>query len=265
MLEINASDPMEIRERLKHHQKIHYKSRFKFLMAHKGVRPGTFTGLMGTAGAGKSTLVKSIISDCAEQIPITIYLTEEKTIDYEIKLHEMKSKMENITFIEESMIPFDEMDLEGAMIILLENLFMVDSDIIFMDNITTSTLYERFGLKGQTTLVNKLRDFANNTGKTIFFIAHTKKDADNNGYKLFNGGDIRGTYQLYQQAEYFYIMQPISVKDQLFPIMQITKHRFHEINKRYYLLGFKDGFYKFDMEINFDKIRDIFKKRNTLR
>lgn len=265
MLEINASDPYEVRERLKHHQKIHYKSRFKFLMSHKGIRPGSFTGLMATAGAGKSTLIKSIISDCAEITNVSIYLTEEKTIDYEIKLHEMKSKMDNITFIEEGTIPFDDMDLDGAMVILLETLFMTESDIIFMDNITTSILYEKFGIKGQTTLINKLRGFANDSGKTIFYIAHTKKDADNNGYKLFNGGDIRGTYQLYQQAEYFYILQPVSVNNQFFPIMQVAKHRFHEVDARYFLLGFKDGQYKFDMEINFDKIKDIFKKRNTLR
>lgn len=265
MLEQKASNPQDVRERMKHHTKVHYKSRFKFLMAHNGIRPGSFTGLMATAGAGKSTLVKSIISDCAETTRITIYLTEEKMVDYEIKLHGMNSKMENISFIEESNIPYDEMDLHGAITILLENLFMTDSEIIFFDNITTSILYEKFGYKGQTTLIGKLRQFANEANKTIFFISHTKKDVDNNGYRLLNGGDIRGTYQLYQQAEYFYILQPIRVKDKFFPILQVSKHRFHEVEKYLFLLGYKDGQYKFDMGINFEKVKEIFKQRDTLR
>lgn len=273
MVEQDSSTREEAEERLKKHNTQVYTSRFSFLNVHKGIRPSSFTGLMGTAGSGKSTLTKSIISDCAQTEPVTVYLTEEEKSDYELQLHQIGAKMENIKYISESQLPFEGADNDGCISMLLETLFMSDSNVIFIDNVTTSKLYEKFGYNGQCKLIESLRSFTKESGKTVFYIAHTKKNADNNGAELFNGGHIRGTYQAYQQAEYFYSLQPISTTitrngekiEYMFPILQILKHRYHDISKRFYLLGYKDGQYKFDTEIDYEKIKDIWKKRNTLR
>lgn len=266
MIEKTASDVSDIKTRQIQHKKQVYKSRFGFLNAHFGVRPSSFTGLMGTAGSGKSTLIKSIISDCAATHKVNCYLTEEKSEDYEMHLHQIGANMGNISFIEENESAFQGMDCEGAIAMLLESLFMCESDIIFLDNITTSVLYEKYQYNGQTRLISALRAFCNDTGKTVFYIAHTKKGSDNNGHRLFTGDDIRGTSQAFQQAEYFYILQPVNVGEQTFPILQVSKHRFHpKIGGKFFLLGYYEDQYKSDMRLTWDKVKDIFKKRNTLK
>lgn len=266
MIEKTATNKDEIKARRAQHNKQVYKSRFGFLNETHGVRPSSFIGLMGTAGSGKSTLIKSIVSDCALNEPVLCYLTEEKSEDYEMHLHFIGANMEHVSFIEENESAFGDLDIDGAIAMILEPFFMSESKIIFFDNITTSVLYEKFGYKGQCKLISALRAFCNDSGKTIFFVAHTKKGSDNNGHRLFTGDDIRGTYQSFQQAEYFYILQPVNVRDQVFPLIQIAKHRFHdEIKSKFYLLGYKDKQYKFDMPVGFEKIKEIFKKRNVLK
>jgi len=49
-------------------------------------------------------------------------------------------------------------------------------------------------------------------------------------------------------------------------LLQIAKHRFHtEKPPKFYLIGYYDRQYKSDMEIGFEKIKEIFKKRNVLK
>jgi len=266
VIEKTATNKAEIKARRAQHNKQVYNSRFGFLNETQGVRPASFIGLMGTAGSGKSTLVKSIVSDCAVNESVLCYLTEEKSEDYEMHLHFIGAKMENISFIEENETSFNGLDVDAGIALLLEPLFMSDAKLIFFDNITTSILYEKFGYKGQCKLISALRAFCNDSGKTVFFVAHCKKGSDNNGHRLFTGDDIRGTYQAFQQAEYFYILQPVNVKDRIFPLLQIAKHRFHdEITSKFYLMGYYDRQYKSDMAIGFEKIKEIFKKRNVLK
>lgn len=266
MIEKTASNVDEIKTRRKGHNVQKYASRFGFLNETYGVRPASFTGLMGTAGSGKSTLLKSIISDCAKSGPVTCYLTEEKSEDYEMHLHAIGADLSNVSFIEENEVAFNGMDSDQAIAFLLESFFMTESELIFFDNITTSILYEKFGYTGQCKLISALRNFCNNSAKTIFYVAHTKKGSDNNGHRLFTGDDIRGSYQAFQQSEYFYILQPVNVKDRIFPIVQIAKHRFHDdIGSKFYLLGYYEKQYKSDMKIDFEKIKEIFKNRNQLK
>lgn len=269
MVEQVSSNKIDIIENKKIHNTQVFNSRFEFLNSHLGVRPGTLIGLMGTAGSGKSTLLKAIISDCASTDQVTVYLTEERQIDYEIDFFDMRANVDNIRFIDETILPYDEVDCDSCIRMMLEVYYLSNSKIIFLDNITTSKLYEKFGYSGQCKLIESLRKFTKDSGKTIFYVAHTKKNADNNGAELFNGGHIRGTYQAFQQAEYFYSLQPIEVTRgevlTRYPILRVLKHRYHDILNHFFLLGYQDGEYKFDAVVDYERIKKIWKMRNSFK
>jgi hypothetical protein len=117
----------------------------------------------------------------------------------------------------------------------------------------------------QGDFISFLAALAEKNDLCIFYVAHTRKEVTDNMGRLIEGEDARGSNQLFQQSQYFFILQNIAINNELFPILRIRKHRFHEITKRFFLLGYKDGAYRFDRTIEFERIAEIFKERNQLK
>lgn len=247
------------------HTKEFYPSRFGFLKQVCGIRPNSLMGLLGTPGSGKSTLLKSIIADTAERTKVLIYLTEEEPKDYQILLNLLKTNLDNVVFLSEKKLFHSGMTLEQMKLYFQEAVLSSGANVLFFDNITTSAIYESLNVRGQGEMVSFFNQLAEKNGICIFYVAHTKKEVTDNMGKLIEGEDVRGSNQLFQQSQYFFILQNVSINNDMFPILRIRKHRFHEVTKKFFLLGYRESVYQYDRDIDFEKIAEIFKDRNQLR
>lgn len=252
----------EIDESILFHTKEFYPSRFNFLREVCGLRPRTTMGLLGTPGSGKSTLVKSIITDTAAFTKVLVYLTEEEPKDYQILLNVLKTNLDNVVFLSEKRLFNTGMSLEQMKLYLQEAILSSGCNVIFFDNVTTSIIYESLGVRGQGEMVSFFNKIAEDNDLCIFFVAHTKKDVTDNMGKMIEGEDVRGSNQLFQQSQYFFILQNISINSSQHPVIRIRKHRFHEVRKKFFLLGYENSFYKYDRAVDFELIADLFKQRN---
>jgi archaellum biogenesis ATPase FlaH len=237
----------------------YYPSRFKFLNSHYGIRKNSFSVLLGGSGKGKSSIMKAIIADASKSSKVAVYLTEETQEEYEPMLHWCDPIKENIYFLEERKLGTGSED--DRFLAFKETLLDPEIEIVFFDNITTSRFYQR--LQQQENFIDRLYEFSKRH-KSIFIASHTKKEFKDNGHTLITGNETRGTGMLYQKAEYFYCLQSFNVGNNIFPVMYIDKHRHFQIEQKYFLMGYDMNAYRFDKPINFDEIKTIYKKRNTL-
>lgn len=256
----------EIDASIRFHEKEHFPSRFKFLQQVKGIRPNSMMGLLGTPGSGKSTVTKSIVADTAQYSKVLVYLTEEEVKDYQILLNVLGTNLDNVVFLhEKNMLISSNMTLEQMKLYFEECVAASGANVVFFDNVTTSRMYEGHSVKQQGEMASFFAQLCEKYGISIFYVCHTKKDVTDNQGSLIEGEDVRGSNQLFQQSQYFFILQNISVNNDLFPMLRIRKHRFHEIKNKFFLLVYKDSMYQCDRSIDFEYIADIFKQRNQLK
>ena len=206
----------EIDDSIRSHCKIYYPSRFDFLKEVNGIRPCSMMGLLGTPGSGKSTLLKSIIADTAEYAKVLVYLTEEEPKDYQILLNVLKTNLDNVVFLSEKKLFHTGMTIEQMKLYFQESILASGARVVFFDNITTSAIYESLNVRGQGEMVSFFAQIAEKNDICIFYVAHTTKNATDNMGKLIEGEDVRGSNQLFQQSQYFFILQNISVNNDSF-------------------------------------------------
>jgi archaellum biogenesis ATPase FlaH len=259
----------EVNDALKYHQIFLWETRFDFLKCTQGIRQSSLIGLLGTTGSGKSSLFKSIIADSCDN-KCLVWLTEETRENYSggIKASKHDTLYDNIRFFHEDDIGEEiRNNLDDLIKYIIDLIVGSGVRIVFLDNITTSCLYSsHFGEKGQAKVITTLKNFAHNNKITIFFMAHTQKNINNDSVnKLISGEDIRGTNQAFMAADYFYILQRFE-SDEIFTFIRVVKHRYHtDLSKKSYQLEYdRAGFYKKDCFISFETINEHFQKRNFL-
>ena len=241
------------------------ESRFNFLNCHYGLRPGLAHGILGTPGSGKSTMVKSIVSDTAEKLKCLVYLTEETVTEYQAKLKTLKCRMENVFFIMERDIRIDSFkSLDSILMYLFEEILAQGIQAFFWDNFTTSKIYESLKPNIQGYFFTKIQVFCEEHGISFFYVAHTKQGISDNHRQQIEGEDMRGSAYPFTQSPYFYIFQRFIVGTKVYAYIHVRKHRFHELEQKHYLLDFKDGIYVRDAQLEFSKLNDYFKQRNYL-
>lgn len=259
----------EIDEQKKRHEKMEIYSQFEFLREHNGIRLGNLHGLLGTAGSGKSTLLKSIIAFTSDTKPTLTWLSEETVQEYQVGLNRIttsESVLKNMKFVEEKNLDEFYFRNQDTFYEIFEDM-VVESGarVVFIDNLSTSYFYNDVaGISGQARTANFLSRITKKLGIAVFFVIHTKKDIQDNHATLVTKEDVRGSQQIAIVSEYFYILQKFTVNDRIYNIVKVDKHRHHEINKRFFLMGFDEGAYKFDKAIEFETLNKIFVKRDRL-
>ncbi len=260
----------ELEELVDRNNKTIFKVRFNFINGHKGPRPGSIHLLIGTPGSGKSTVVRSIIGDCADGKKVLLILSEEDADDFRIASANQgigENRMKNIHIISELDIPI-EVRLNKTLFraYIEKQLYLIRPDITFWDNLTTSVTYETMRPSEQTEHVLWLKMFFKKKMKIpLFIVAHTKDGVTDNQPSLIDVNDIRGCKALPNMAEYAYMYQNPRINETHYPFIWVRKSRGHR-HKGMYLLTYVEAKNCFigDKGINFEEFKKAFNKRERL-
>jgi ABC-type iron transport system FetAB ATPase subunit len=238
-------------------------TRYNFLLKHNGLRPKCSHGLIGPMGCGKSTLAKKIAEDSAKNKKVLIWLTEENSEQWQAKID---CNLENIRFFEEKSLSEDAFkDTDRFYFYMRSILDSEKPDILIIDNLTTSYAYsDDIGPKGQAKSARMIMKLMKDLKFTLFYVAHTKKEVTANFHRALTAEDIRGSAQITIQTEYLYLFHKYSSNQKPYSIIRTVKHRYHDDAGGLHLLGWKDGYYSGDLEIDWAKLKEFFKLRDTL-
>lgn len=268
-IKIDCVERDDIRDAIYDLQEKKYPTRFKFTNITNGIRPGAFSVLLGTAGSGKSTLQKALLSDISKEHQVLVWLSEEERKQYSIDLEHSEGgvNLKNIKFIEEK-------NFRGAIQKISSYEQIVDIfrraikkymfGIMFVDNITTSALFDNRKPDVQANLIYALRDLSCEENVAIFCLAHTQKNINSSINRLIMQEDIQGSSSTTKASQFFYIMHQIECGNKKENIIQITKHRGFTPTDKFFHLVFNGQCYTKDREIPFETVKEIWSKRNKL-
>lgn len=245
---------------------IRFPSRFQFLKGHLGVRPNSLHGLIAPMSSGKSSLAKAIISECAENGKILVWGSEETEAEYGMALERYNPRvLKNIAFVDERQVPEDALkNLNNFHFYFWEKVSDMQPDLVVIDNVTTSMMYsDAIGPAGQAVSTRFLQRVAKELC-AVFYVAHTDSKIGSNHPGLIGNEDIRGSRILPIQTEYLYVMQPFVGGGKQHNIVRVGKFRHHESASGFFLMFYDNGKYLKDEKIPFDKVNEIFKKRDRL-
>lgn len=243
--------------------KMHFQSRYRFLQATNGIRPGCIHGLLAPTSMGKSTLVRSIIADTSELCRVGVILSEESPLEYSSGFIGQKENInwDNVKYAIESEIvsvfKSKEEQIEAIVSFAIEN----DLVVLFWDNITTgSILGDSVRPEKMAMLLDLLKKRLLENNIALFFVAHTNKTVKTEQNHQFQGEDVRGSAQYYMKSDYFYTLQTKTKNDEKVTFLKIAKHRFHQVKNEYYILEFLVSRYSRDIGVQYSKIQEIFEK-----
>lgn len=252
----------------------HNKSDFHFLNEHKGWRPGKIHLAMAPTGAGKSTLIRSIIWDYLINNPfrrVFLWLTEESANDFKTEFAKLKLPQEQAKYLYIG----SEQDVEGELsmkkIAFAEGLKQVMPDIVFFDNITTSQFYVGRKPEEQASFSMYIKRMCKNEDIPFVIIAHSGGGIQM-GKRLIELNDIRGTKDIVNIAEFAYILQRFRVVDPntnqeiFYPTIRLEKHRGYTCNNLLFKLRFNQETVTFmeDRAVDWQSFKDAFNAQLTL-
>lgn len=243
---------------------VHFASGYNFLIQHNGWRPGKTHVILGVSHGGKSTLVRSLVSDTVRTAKsIGVYLSEESESEFITELaHAGFTAFDRLKIYSEQDLEIVNNKTAGAILVKCFD----ENEIVFLDNITTSILYADKPVKEQTEVALKLKKLAKVKAKPLVIVAHAGKKIGSGYNALIEMDDIRGGSTLVNIAHFFYVMQTIFIGSSRFVILRITKHRGQSVSDTIYSLIYnkEKRVYGEDLPIPFSVLAEKFKMRNKL-
>jgi archaellum biogenesis ATPase FlaH len=238
---------------------------FNFLRSHNGIRKKRLHLLIAPTGAGKSTVVRSILCDMVfrnKDKKILLWLSEETKQEFIMEFSATvppNEVLKNIRIVSEMDSNSSEEEIKK---LIVEAIEYYEIDCIVIDNITTSRLYMDKSTKEQSAMARWYKSLCKET--TLFLIAHTNGDEFNN--RFLNENDIRGSKTITNLAQFLYILQPVNVGDKLYQFINVLKHRGQKLTGRFYRLFYSEELKSFerDQKVSFNDIKEVFKQRNQL-
>lgn len=225
-----------------------FKSRFKFLNGHMGLRPGELICIIGPKGGSKSTLARSIILENGMQLKRTFVVLSEETVKtYRFEIQRAAKRlcaifkkspemiMENIFF--SSLVGVEFKSFEEFKARFQKIIDQLNPDIIYFDNFTTSFICS-LPFQFQSKAIEFFKKIASERDIPFVLILHTVKGTDI--YKRFiEGDDVRADATSVNYGSYNYV---ISTFFRLRPprsFIYIDKARYHSnMNKKVYELEY---------------------------
>lgn len=219
-----------------------------------GMAPvGEFTTLIGPKGNGKSTFIKTVLSEASFQnVKTLVILSEEKIIKYKQPICEFFQKrnkqdevetnrcLDNILFT--TMMDWDHKDftVESFLSLIENQIHERGVNFVIFDNFTTS-FFGRLGIDKQGEAIEKIRTLVNYYEISFMGVFHTSKGV--NVYnKLLDGEDVRGNATSTNLAAYNYVVTTFFRCDPPRTFLHIDKARYHpKMNKTYWELRYKEN------------------------
>jgi ABC-type iron transport system FetAB ATPase subunit len=248
---------------------IHFASSLGFLNSHNGFRRGSLHMVIGTAGGGKSTLVRTLIRDFLFQkanmkFNMGLCLSEETVLEYRRQVSYGLPSHEILL----NTIAISELEQTGWNKKRFSDWVRTYSpDLLIFDNITTSQFYMDMQAKEQAKFAIELKALTKEVNCATVIIAHTDADITDGIERLIHLNDIRGSKSIVNLVEFGYILQRFEVGSTFFPTVRTVKHRSQDLIHSLYSLQYDKRTRSFtgDTAINFEKFKELFNERNRLK
>ena len=206
--ESGEMDPNEMSARILLNETVYFPSKFNFLKAINGFRPGELHGILAASGAGKSTLMRSILTDLnANSSSVFLWLTEETVGQFKTAMAYNKTSLTNTQVFSEVDNGFYEKNIEP----IRDALNHLKPDIFVLDNLTASISYELLGPKLQTVYVMDLKKMCKEMGIPFLVFGHTNMSESDLRAREIGLNDIRGGKGVGMLFEYLYALQSFQV------------------------------------------------------
>lgn len=257
------------KERLKENAKVQIKTGLEFLSAHNGLREAAQHLALGLSGGGKSTFFRTLMIDYQNNKgagdKAGIWYSEEGENDFEVQF--AKTSLAESFFLKKEINFYSEIDSWESKekdFQKLELLFQ-QSDIIFFDNITTSSFYDG-SYQEQIRFVKRLKSLVKKYEKPLVIFAHTDGKIKEGHKTLIEQNDIRGPKTVCNQSEFVYILQQFHTGAEIASTLRIVKHREQEVKNKIYSLIYdpKASVYGASTRLLFSQFKAIFDLRNRL-
>lgn len=178
-----------------------------------GLRPGCIHVILSTTGAGKSTLVMSLIEEMLDAgKSVFLYSSEESVKDIETKLSYLPNlkNESNLRVYHErwllEVLANNPDDWEGFLqeinLAMIEMTLTNKPDVLVLDNLTTSLFYDQN--KNATRIASGLKSLAEDKNIPIIVVAHTASGVRQN--QLFDSSQVRGFRTITNTAQYVYCL-----------------------------------------------------------
>ena len=247
-----------------------FHSNFSFLNVHNGFRNGHLHMFMGSAGGGKSTLTRSMVIDVLCNRPprkVLLWLSEETRLQFltEFDCSNFREYLSESFFIYSEI---DRGDVSSEQIMSdIQNIITENRiDILFYDNMTTSQTYMGKTVADQSSFVKRIKIAATTWDIPVVIIAHTGAQITENYNQIINMNDIRGSKDIVNQAEFFYILQTFYEGSKRTMTLRIIKHRGYVLDDLIYHLTFSREVKLISIAapIPFEMFREAYRQRNQL-
>lgn len=228
---------------------VYFKSRLGCFNSFNGIQRGELTTLTAPKGMGKSTFVKTVITEalCSNRTVLTI-LSEERTDAYKKPIAEciesvIKDDAECSVTLENSyyasMMDWDrdQKNLDYFLESLENAINTYQIDLVVFDNITTSFI-EQMPIGKQGAAIDALRSMAYHYDIGLMCVFHTAKGT-NIYNRLIDGEDVRGNAVSINAGSYNLVLTTFFRTNPPRSFIHIDKARYHaKANKTYWELGY---------------------------
>ena len=246
-----------------------FKSRLRFLNSHQGLRPGELHTLIAPKGGGKSSFVRTILSELLmSEVRTYTFLSEEDRDFYvsplfscfnEIIKDEAKTNFYLSNLIIDSQLDFkaSELNLEYFLNRIEKMMSICDCKVFILDNLTTSFLASQFNAAEK--FASELKRLAVKYKVAVLVVLHTQKGTD--VYRdVIDAEHVRGNATIVNLGSYNYVLTAFFRCTPTRVFVNIDKARYHsEANKTVWELSYDKsvGLFTKDMASGYHVIQGI--------
>ena len=266
----SAERAMRIMEK----QKLQWGTKLNFLKSHMGFRDANIHLFLGTSGAGKSTMMRTLLRDFLLQNPfetIGVWLSEETVDDFKDELAKfndpvVQEYLDNV-FATSEMEGKQRHNLRSLQEYFIRFISEIEPSVLIFDNITTSAMYDNLHPNDQVMMQGWFKEIAIKRNIPIVFFAHTGAEITDSINRLINQQDIKGSRGICNIAQYLYVMQRFEIGRLYFPTLRVVKYRGYSVEDRLYYLNYdkEESVFSLDWALPWEEFIEAFSKRNQLK
>ena len=248
---------------------VYINSKFGFLQEIKGLRPEGFHLIISTTGAGKSTLIKSILRELLFKHKVYLWLTEESIKDLNLAIARgafTDVMLKNLTVDSEESDELKPIKGKQLLNYLESRIFETKPHVVLIDNISTSSFYMNERPDAQGEIAKRLKSIGQSSGAAMVLVSHTDGTLNETNQNLISENNVRGGKTISNLTEFMFAIQRLKVKEDVLTFVRILKCRSHSIENRIFQMSYEKntGLYGKDFTVDWDTFKEVYNARNQL-